>query len=357
MSSHTIDAIVGIDFAAAGRQLGHLAVVHSDNEHDDAVIPVPIAVLSGPAEGPTVLLTAGTHGDEYEGQVLLHELIRELDPARVRGRIIVLPSLNLPAVREGRRVSAVDRANLNRALPGDAEGGPTAQIAHIIEGVLLPMADFVLDIHSGGSVNEYVPSAFVYSGPTETDWSRKVAAVEAFGQPYCVIVSPDFVSGSISGAADRAGVTMISTELAGRGTINRRVLTDARAGLYRLLAHVGVIAPPSGTDDAGPHRGIDPEADAVAGPGITYLELGPRSAVMARAAGLFEPSVDLGQPVAVGDLIGRIHFIEELGRPWQEYHAHMDGLVGTLRHPTLVQTGTTLVNIVVPLESSSRLES
>lgn len=140
MNPHTIDRIVGIDFAAPGKQLGHLAIVHSDNEHDGAVIPVPIAVISGlnGTAGPTILLTAGTHGDEYEGQVLLHELIRGIDPAQVHGRIIVLPSLNLPAVREGRRVSQVDGANLNRALPGNSAGGPTDQIAQIIEGLLLP---------------------------------------------------------------------------------------------------------------------------------------------------------------------------------------------------------------------------
>ncbi len=236
----TIERIRGIDFAATGKQLGHLVIEHSNNEYDGSIIPVPIAVFAG-STGPTVLLTAGTHGDEYEGQVLLHELIRELDVERVHGRIIVLPSLNVLAVREGTRVSAVDGANLNRALPGNASGGPTAQIARIVDSGLLPLADFAFDIHSGGAVNEYVPSAFVYAGPTPEAWERKVAAVEAFGQPYCVVVKPDFVSGSISGAADRAGVSMISTELGGRGTVNRRVLADARAGLYRLLAHAGVL--------------------------------------------------------------------------------------------------------------------
>ncbi|ALE06182.1 hypothetical protein AL755_13110 [Arthrobacter sp. ERGS1:01] len=172
-----------------------------------------------------------------------------------------------------------------------------------------------------------------------------------------MVVKPDFVAGSISGAADRVGVTMISTELAGRGTVNRRVLAEARTGLHRLLAHVGVLPIPSGSDDSASHSGRDADGSAGADDGITYLELRADSAVMARGAGLFEPSVDLGQHVAVGDLVGRVHFIEELDRPWQEYRAHLDGLVCTLRHPTLVQTGTTLVNIGVPLRAHSRLEN
>lgn len=341
---HTIDRVRGINFAAHGKQLGHLAVQHSDNEYDGEIIPVPIAVLAN-SYGPTVLLTAGTHGDEYEGQVLLHELIRELDVNRIHGRIIVLPSLNVLAVREGSRVAKVDGANLNRALPGDASGGPTDQIARIVDSGLLPLADFAFDIHSGGSVNEYVPSAFVYSGPTPEAWANKVAAVEAFGQPYCVVVKPNFVSGSLSGAADRANVTMISTELGGRGTVNRKILGDSRAGLYRLLTHAGVLTAEASEPKQEPKQEI------------TYLELGPDAGVMTRAGGLFEPAVDLGQHVSVGDLIGRVHFIEELDRSAHEYRAHIDGVITTLRHPTLVRTGSTLVNIAVPWDSPSRLEN
>lgn len=348
---HTLERIRGIDFAAPGKQLGFISIEHSNNEYDGSIIPVPIALLSG-SDGPTVLLTAGTHGDEYEGQILLHELIRTLDPGRIRGRIIILPSLNVLAVREGSRVSRVDGTNLNRALPGNASGGPTEQIARIVDAGLLPLADFVLDIHSGGSVNEYVPSAFVYAGPNQEVWERKVAAVESFGQPYCVVVKPNYVSGSISGAADGAGVLMISTELGGRGTVNRQLLADSRKGLYNLLAHVGVLD--GGTPDPG---GSTKAGSSAHRKDITYVQLDADGAVTARVGGLFEPTVDLGQTVSVGDLVGRVHFIEELDRPAYEYRAHVDGLIATLRHPTLVHSGSTLVNIAAPLAPPSRLEN
>src|SRR5207302_483256 len=76
---------------------------------------------------------AGNHGDEYEGQVALGRLIRELDPAEVQGRIIILPSANFPAAMAGSRTSPLDQGNLNRSFPGDPTGGPTAQIAYYIE--------------------------------------------------------------------------------------------------------------------------------------------------------------------------------------------------------------------------------
>ncbi|MET3920844.1 succinylglutamate desuccinylase/aspartoacylase family protein [Arthrobacter sp. UYEF20] len=325
-----IPRIPGVDFLAAGKQLSYLEIEHSDNAHDAAVIPSPIAVLSG-GTGPTVLLIAGTHGDEYEGQILLQELIRSIDPDELTGRLIVLPALNIAAVREGRRVASVDGVNLNRALPGNAGGGPAEQIASIVAEDLIPLADFVMDIHSGGIASEYVPSAFVYPGPTQELWAEKTAAVAAFNVPYSVVVKPMLKSGSISGAADRAGVPMISTELGGRGTVSLWILDRARKGLRSLLGHWGLLT-----------GGPSPERSAV-----RWVELTSRSPVNSTMAGLFEPTVELGQCVTAGDIVARVHSVEELDRPPKEFFAPIDGVVAIVRHPAPVNVGTTLVNIAV----------
>ena len=120
-----MDAAVftGIDFSATGKQLGYGHVVHSDNVHDGSIIPVPVAVISsGP--GPVALVVAGTHGDEYEGQILAHELIRELEPGQLNGTVIVVPAANSPAVRAAARVSPIDAGNLNRSYPGNPAWRP-----------------------------------------------------------------------------------------------------------------------------------------------------------------------------------------------------------------------------------------
>lgn len=341
-----IPRIPGIDFLAAGKQLGYLEIEHSDNAHDAAVIPSPIAVLNG-RPGPTVLLIAGTHGDEYEGQILLQELIRSTDPEEVAGRLIILPALNISAVREGRRVASVDGVNLNRALPGDAGGGPAQQIASIVAEDLLPLADFVMDIHSGGIASEYVPSAFVYRGPTPDLWAQKTAAVAAFNAPYSVVVQPMLKSGSISGAADRAGVPMISTELGGGGTVSLQILQRARTGLRALLGHWGLLANgqhPEQGPEQGP-AGRTPQAPPQAP--VRWVELTPQSPVNSTLAGLFEPTVELGQSVAAGDVVARVHSVEELDRPAKDFFAPIDGVVAIVRHPAPVSVGTTLVNIAV----------
>ena len=121
-------------------------------------------------EGPTALLLSGTHGDEYEGQVTLSKLIHQLEPKDIKGRLIILPMLNFPAAKAGLRTSPIDELNLNRVYPGDPEGTPTLVIAHYVEKVLMPMADYGLDLHSGGSSLHYIPSTcLLYTSPSPRD--------------------------------------------------------------------------------------------------------------------------------------------------------------------------------------------
>ncbi|MDQ8706116.1 succinylglutamate desuccinylase/aspartoacylase family protein [Streptomyces sp. LHD-70] len=322
-------ALQGIDLGAQGRQIGALHLTHSDNRHDAGVIPVPVAVLSG-GPGPTALLVAGTHGDEYEGQVVLHRLLREVDPAQVNGRIIVLPALNLPAVRAAGRVSPLDGQNLNRVYPGNARGGPTAQIAHAVVTELLPHADLALDLHSGGSTTHYVPSAFVYSGPNSRAWDAKRRMTEAMGLAWSAVVPARFEPGSFSTAADDAGVPMISTELDGGGEVTPPVVGDAVHGLRRVLAAAGILDAPAGTPAAAPTRWIDLLVDG---------------AVHTPLRGLFEPVARLGDEVKAGELIGRVHPVEELDRSPAPVLAHRDGIVAIARRPPLVDLGDTLYHL------------
>ena len=96
-----------VDFDAPGRQTGFLRVPHSTHASAYGWIPVPVVCLRH-GDGPTVLLMAGNHGDEYEGQVALMHLARTLRAEDVQGRLILLPAVNFPAADAGRRTSPLD---------------------------------------------------------------------------------------------------------------------------------------------------------------------------------------------------------------------------------------------------------
>jgi predicted deacylase len=116
-----------VDFEKSGKQSGFLHLPHSPHEDAWGVIPIPICVIKN-GKGPTVILEGGNHGDEYEGPITLGELVRDLDPGEVEGRLIIIPAINLPAVAAGRRLSPEDGKNFNRCFPGLPTGTATEQI-------------------------------------------------------------------------------------------------------------------------------------------------------------------------------------------------------------------------------------
>jgi predicted deacylase len=329
-----------IDYDRPGRQLGHLRLIHSDNRHAFSVIPVPVAVLAN-GSGPTVLLSAGNHGDEYEGQVILQQLVRTLPLERIGGRLIVLPALNYPAVTAAARVSPLDGGNMNRAFPGDPDGGPTVALAHYVESVLLPLADAAADLHSGGTATAYVPCAYLHGGGGRELLRRKIAAARAFGAPYTVVAGATSDSRSLSAACDRLGVMMVATELAGGATVDDTALAIGRAGLMRLLHHVGALAGPPPREHAHETRLIAPT--------------GPASSVMAPIDGVFEPFHALGAQVRAGEPAGRIHPVGELDRPSAEMTFGHDGLVMVRRVPALVCRGDYVYRLAVPLDEATLL--
>ena len=99
-----------IDFNRNGKQHGFIRLPYSVHRSAYGWIPIPVACVKNGA-GPRILLVAGNHGDEYEGQVALGKLIRDLEPDEVSGRIIILPSFRaIPMAGRPSRSRTTSRA-------------------------------------------------------------------------------------------------------------------------------------------------------------------------------------------------------------------------------------------------------
>lgn len=327
------------DLAGPGKRIGHLDLSWSDDEHAYGLIPVPIAVLAGQRPGPTALVTAGVHGDEYEGLVIARRLIREIDPAALTGRIIVMPAANLPAVRARARTSPIDRQNMNRAFPGDEATGPTQMIARFIERALLPEIDIALDLHSGGTQSIYAPCGYVYEMGDASFRARKLAACHAFGAPLTAAVAATSSGGSLSAACERAGVPMVATELGGGARLDLSALDIGWRGALNLLRHAGIL------------RG-EPEPTRT-----RIMRTASRDCfVMATIDGLYESCVGPGQEVAAGDLAGRIWPTDDLSRDPVEQRFAVGGTVLCCRTMPMVVRGDYLCHSGQPISDAQFLE-
>ena len=318
-----------IDFEKSGKQIGFLNLPHSP--HDDAwgVLRVPLTVIKN-GSGPTVILQGGNHGDEYEGPIVLGEIIRDLDPALVSGRLIIVPAINLPAVEAGSRTSPIDGLNLNRTFPGDPKGSITQQLSSYVNDELFPLADAFVDLHSGGSSLSIIPSAIVEPSDNPDLSQKNRDAVFAFNAPMNVVISNFGDPRTSTAAAVRAGLVTVGTEMSGAGTVTPEAVGICRNGVRSVLDHLGVL------------ENNDPKTLPSKKRSLHELS-GPHAYVMATQPGIFEPYQNLGDSVHAGQPAGRIHFLSDPARLPEELVHGADGIVYGRRHPGRVRSGNCCV--------------
>jgi N2-acetyl-L-2,4-diaminobutanoate deacetylase len=320
-----------VDFDRDGVQHGFLRLPHSRDDSAWGAIMIPVSVIKR-GEGPTALLTGANHGDEYEGPVALFGLANELPAEQVSGRVIIVPAMNFPAFRAGTRTSPIDRGNLNRLFPGRPDGTVTEKIADYFQRHLLPLADYVLDLHSGGKTLQFVPFAAAHLLPDKAQQAKCVAAMQAFNAPYGMMLLEIDSVGMYDTAAEEMGKVFVSTELGGGGSASAATVEIARRGVRNLLVHAGILR---GVLD----RRVSAQLDMPSGDCYVACE----------SAGLLEMCVDLGQPVCAGQTVARVHDGERTGGIAREYRAKLDGILAGRHFPGLVQTGDTIAVVAVPM--------
>jgi predicted deacylase len=325
-------AFTNIDYDGTGRQIGFIMLPHSPHEDAWGVTRVPVAVIAN-GKGPTVIIEGGNHGDEYEGSITIGEMIREIDPSTIQGRLILLPTVNVHAASAGHRTSPVDGLNFNRTFPGDALGTITQQIASYLNDMLFPMADAFMDLHSGGSSLDIIPSAIIDPADDPELHRKNIAAALAFGAPQAVVVPTLGDPRTATAAAVRAGLIAVSTEMAGGGTVRPHALEICRRGVRNVLAHLGVLPPEQATQPSDSQ----------------LLELpGAEAYVFATADGIFEPFHALGDAVSRGAAAGRIHCTWEPARVPETVNYGADGVLFGLRQPGRVRPGNCCAVVASP---------
>lgn len=325
---YTLDPAVSpihstIDLSQPGAQYGHLAIPYSYNLGGWANLQVPIASLrNGP--GPTVLLMAGNHGDEYPGQVAILNLWRELKPADLTGQLILIPCLNPPAAHAATRLSPLDGKNFNRCFPGNAQGTPSEILAHYLSTVLFPLADVVVDLHTGGRSLTFLPTAHMHLVPDFAQRKAMLTATDAFLTDVAFLYTDVAGTGLLPVEAESQGKIVITTEMGGGEVVPASVHRLCQRGLRNVLVHCGVL------------KGI---VETRKQPVRWVQALDREDYRFAPESGLYESCFDVGETVNKGDAIGRIHFLERPDRDAVPVLSHAAGMLIAGRAPSIVKQG------------------
>lgn len=286
--------------------------------------------IVGSRSGPHVLITGGVHGDEFEPMAAIRQLIDLLNPTEIAGSVTLVPVVNEAAFLQGHR-TAEDGLDLARTCPGRADGSITERIAHALSE-FIRSADFYIDLHTGGTGLDVLPLAGYGMHPDEAILAQQRQMARAFNLPIVWGTHGGLDGRTLSVARD-ARVPAIYAEYRGAATCRSEGVAAYVSGCLYVLASLGMIDRPEPTS------------------AIEYIVEDPRPSSghmqicnPAPMTGFFEPAVQLGGRIEIGQPIG--HVSEVLGETVHTVVSQQAGIVLVLRTFPRVLEGESLAVIL-----------
>lgn len=323
-------------------------------------IEVPIFVSRGRQPGPSVLLTGGLHGDEINGvEILRRMLARKLFRIKA-GAVIVIPLVNVFGFLINAR-GVPDGKDINRSFPGSRNGSLAKMLAHDLMTQIVPFADLVVDLHTGGASRDNLPQI-----RTDLTFPGNRDLAMAFAPP-AVIHFPT-IAKSFRREVQQAGKRVVVYEVGESLRLDEPGIEGGISGILRMLLHLNMIRPSKELGSvAGKGRGA-PDDDR----GSTLGSTMPDSAsgnldssltsegggtavypasrwVRARMSGIFQTAVGLGETVLERAVLGTI--TDPFGREIRRVKAGVPGLVVGLNRNPVVSRGDALLHIATHRET------
>jgi predicted deacylase len=330
MDMHIHDFHVN-DLPTGTKQAGWLSIAPRSGGGDWRL---PYLAVVGNRPGPTMVVFAGVHGDEYEGIEAIPQVYQTVSPDVLRGRLLMISVCNVPAYEAALRSSPIDRLNLARVYPGDPAGTITQQIAYWTAQRLISQADLFIDLHSGG-IAYNICTLIGYIHDDGDLGSRSLAAARAFGAPVLWGHPLPMPPGRTISLATELGIPALYTEAPGGGAARPEDVACFKQGVLNVMRHLdmlpGELEPQPTTHHLIGHGNLD-------------------SVLSAPTPGLFRASVNLLDKVEAGQPLGKLYDLH--GTVTATIEADQSGIVIMLRRILRVHTGDGLVHVTGELTPS-----
>ena len=287
---------------------------------------MPVVLIHGREDGPTLCVTAGVHATEYAPIDAVMRLLRMLDPQRLRGTVIGVPVTNMRMFEHRTGfTSPLDGLNLNRIAPGRQDGSISELLADVLLREVIARAQYHIDFHAGDLGEQLLPFAgYSLTGRRDLD-AQGEALARAFTPRLISLATeestlPPF-AGSLNFAATRMGVVSILAEAGGNGTLEERDVQIHLDGAENVMRALGMI---DGRTQDGPR-----------------IAARDRTVIRAKRSGLVRLKVAIGDEITLGQEIAEI--VGVFGDTVERVTSSGAGIVGLIWTHKVVNTGDPIV--------------
>lgn len=274
---------------------------------DSSMLTIPVMVVNGTGEGPTLYIQAACHGVELNGIEVLRRLVATISPSQLRGALIVVPVANVVAFTHRTRQTHWDLEDMNRVWPGKPNGNMSQRMAHVLYQAGVAQADYLIDLHTGsGTMVTHIRMATEgESGILAQVFGTELLVKEAMDEGF----KERRYDGKLRIVADQAGIPGITPELGGHSRLQEEIVQVGLRGVRNVMKHLAMI---DGQLELPPEQ--------------TVVSYDSNSILRATLGGLFVAAVTPGQRVQAGQEIGRLYDVATFDT-LEVYRAPYDGLV------------------------------
>ncbi len=283
------------------------------------VVDIPVIIHRAKKPGPVVLLTAGIHGDEFNGVEVVRQLISRKIVRPKRGMVVAIPVVNIFGFLNMQR-EFPDGRDLNRVFPGAKNGSLASRFAYQVTKSILPHVDLVLDFHTGGAQRFNAPQLRV--DPLEVE---SLALAHIFHPPF--LIHSKNISKTFRETCGKLGKNYLLFEGGKSQQSDKTIITTAVNGAIRVLNHLGMLI-----DQSNLH--LDEKPIHI----ITKSKW-----VRAKYSGLLHTRVMNGKRVEKGEMIASI--TDPYGTMRHKVKSPHDGFVINVNHSPLVYQGDAIFHI------------
>jgi N-alpha-acetyl-L-2,4-diaminobutyrate deacetylase len=322
-----------IDLDSPGRRDYWVALEH-DSLWGDYLIPLTVIVGPKARQGQGMVAFGSNHGNEYEGPVVIKNLLNEINTKDVVGRLILVPVLNPAAFRAGTRSSTLDdNVNLNRAFvdgAGERPGisGITHRVAKFVRDYIWPRVHVVIDLHSGGLGYQFAHVASFHP-VDDPEQSRAIEdTARWFGTPL-VMTYQNQTPGLLPSEAERLGKITVGTELGWGTAVDIDGVRWGRQGVLAAAIRHGQLK--------GKINPIDHHKN---GTQRRVAMVSRECFTVAPFSGHYQPLLPCGSSVKKGQTVGLLHDFERVDEPGWEVKAGVTGVVIAQAYAAVVLAGT-----------------
>lgn len=296
-------------------------ILNSYELHTKTKLEIPVHVIRAREPGPTLLLSAGMHGEETNGIEIIRKVIsREEVQQLKRGTLVAIPVINVISFLYGSR-DLPDGRDLNRCFPGTRKGSIGSRIAYDLMTHILPLIDFGVDFHTGGAkINNFPQIRCVFDFPDNVEIGMKFSAP--------IIIDSPYRDGTFRKEAAKKNKPILVFEGGESMRFDYTAINEGISGCLRLMNAYGMI---------------DLEL-----PGNASVKIKKDTWVRANSSGLFHMSVSNGAHVHKGDLLGLI--FNPFGETEEKILSPTNGYIVGINNQPVVNQGDALIHIGVEEE-------